>query len=204
MLLFFLLSFIKSYSLLVSYIYVCVMYFKHTHLLASHFRLTPSSSNQFSSQFHIFYSGGKKVNQLTMVTSKFYFIGFYVFRQHDIKPTHKKTSNKAHSLQTSTNIVLSSYFNCFFNFYNVYIYFYVKSYGQPLVFNTKEATIHNIHVFQNCLLMAFLCLVNMISWQMSSTSCSYCLPTQKAQGFVFNFLQFYLVSFCDLPSLIFS
>lgn len=63
-----------------------------------------------------------------MVTSKLYFIGFYVFQQHDIKPTHKKT-NKAHPLQTSTNIVLSSYFNCFLNFYNVYIYFYVKSYG---------------------------------------------------------------------------
>lgn len=57
-----------------------------------------------------------------MVTSKLYFIGFYVFQQHDIKPTHKKTSNKAQPLQTSTNIVLFSYFNCFLNFYNVYIF----------------------------------------------------------------------------------
>lgn len=56
-----------------------------------------------------------------MVKSKLYFIGFYV--SDNMTSSHLiKSSNKAHSLQTSTNIVLSSYFNCFVNFYNVNIF----------------------------------------------------------------------------------
>lgn len=55
-----------------------------------------------------------------MVKPKLYFIGFYV---SDMTLSQLiKSSNKALSLQTSTNIVLSSYFNCFVNFYNVNIF----------------------------------------------------------------------------------